>query len=169
MLGPRSLPLTAVLIAALAFVSACRQAPLANARSSPDDLGRDLLAALAANDAGRMQALALSEEQFKDLVWPSLPASRPERNLPFSYVWGDLKQKSEASLARTLQEEGGKRYDLKAIKMAEKPRLYPGFRVHEEVRFVVVDRAGVERTLTLCGSLFERDGAWKIFSFVVDD
>jgi hypothetical protein len=168
MLSP-ALPRVGMLIAACTLLSACGQTAPLNARSSPDDLGRDILAALAANDAGRMQALALGEGEFKALVWPSLPAARPERNLPFSYVWGDLKQKSEASLARTLQEHGGKRYDLKSIQIADQPRQYPDFRVHEDVKFVVVDSAGVERTLRLCGSLFERGGAWKIFSFVVDD
>ena len=51
-------------------------------------------------DRARLDALALSEQEFRDHVWPDLPAARPERNLPFSYVWGDLHQKSNISLAR---------------------------------------------------------------------
>src|SRR5687767_8103866 len=72
--------------------------PLLNASSSSQDLASAVLEALAQRDANRLRALALSEREFRDHVWPELPASRPERNLPFSYVWGDLRQKSEESL-----------------------------------------------------------------------
>ncbi len=56
-----------------------------------------------------LRDLALNEIEFREQVWPELPAARPERNLPFSYVWGDLRQKSDANLERTLARHGGRR------------------------------------------------------------
>jgi hypothetical protein len=35
--------------------------------------------------------------------------------------------------------------------------------------FRVRDTAGQEQALRVCGSFIEKDGAWKVFSFVVDD
>ena len=41
-----------------------------------------------ASDRRRAQALALTEEEFRDHVWPELPTSRPERNVPFELRLG---------------------------------------------------------------------------------
>jgi hypothetical protein len=46
-------------------------------------LAREVLAALVLRDAGRLRALPLSEGEVRKHVWPELPASRPERNVPF--------------------------------------------------------------------------------------
>ena len=79
--------------------------PLANTSASPEALAAAVLDALARGDRARLDALALTEQEFRDHVWPDLPAARPERNLPFSYVWGDLHQKSNLSLAQTLRAQ----------------------------------------------------------------
>src|SRR5687768_11319639 len=91
------------------LVSVCsrgRVPPLANASASPEGLASVVLDALSHGDRARLDALALSEQEFRDHVWPGLPAARPERNLPFSYVWGDLRQKSNIRLADTLRNYG---------------------------------------------------------------
>jgi hypothetical protein len=128
-----------------------------------------MLAALAEGDGDKMRALAITEEEFRRAVWPSLPASRPERNLPFSYVWGELRQKSETSLGATLHNHRGRRYELRRVAFGSAAREYPEFRVFPDVRLVVSDGSGREHELQLCGSFLERNGQWKVFSFVVDD
>src|SRR5688500_10220904 len=72
--------------------------PLANACQSLESLAAAVLDAVALRDEVRLRSLALNEQEFREHVWPELPAARPERNLPFSYVWGDLRQKGAASL-----------------------------------------------------------------------
>ena len=85
---------------ALAAIVACSRAPpLANTHSSASSLASAVLDALARRDRAALKALALNETEFRDHVWPELPAARPERNLPFSYVWGELRQKSLQALA----------------------------------------------------------------------
>ncbi len=115
-----------------------------------------------------LTALWLSEAEFRTHVWPSQPAARPERNLPFSYVWGDLAQTSEASLSGTLVAHGGRRYDLAAVRFAADPAEYGAFRVHRHSVFVVRDGSGT-REIRVTGSMIEQNGRWKVFSHVVDD
>src|SRR5918994_7547737 len=98
---------------ALAAGMACtRVPPLADTHPSPSSLASAVLDALARRDRSALEALALNETEFRDHVWPQLPAARPERNLPFSYVWGDLRQKSTQALSSLISREGGKRYEL---------------------------------------------------------
>jgi hypothetical protein len=126
-----------------------------------------VLDAIANRDRSKLESLALNEEEFRAHVWPDLPASRPERNLPFSYVWGDLHQKSEIRLAATLNEHGGKRYALERVSFAGSTD-YVHYRVHREATLSVRDADGAAKDLMVFGSMLEKDGAWKVFSYVVD-
>jgi hypothetical protein len=120
-------------------------------------------------DTTTLQGLALSEGEFREQVWPELPAARPERNLPFSYVWGDLHQKSDLSLARTLARHGGRRYSLMSVRMEGDTTRYPSYTVSRETVLRARDETGTEVDLRLFGSIIQKDGGWKVFSYVVDD
>ena len=148
---------------------ACSSAPpLADTSASSEALAAGVLDALTRGDRARLDAIALSEQEFRDHVWPDLPAARPERNLPFSYVWGDLHQKSNLSLARTLMAQRGKRHTLQRVTFAGTTK-YTNYVVHRDATFVVADPSGASTELRVCGSFIEKDGRWKVFSYVVDD
>ena len=142
--------------------------PLRNALPSPEALSEAVLAALAAGDAGRLRALALDEREFRTAVWPGLPASRPERNVPFDYAWGDLRQKSGNALRRLVARHGGRRYRLAGVGFAGETTEYRTFRVHRETVLDLLDEEGAALRLALFGSILEREGEFKLFSFVVD-
>jgi hypothetical protein len=126
------------------------------------------LAALERRDRRELESLALSEHEFRDHVWPELPAARPERNLPFSYVWGDLHQKSGLGLSRTLATLGGQRFELLGVKFSRETR-YPSYVVHHDSTLRVRSAGGLEDDLRICGSMIVQDGGWKVFSFVTED
>lgn len=156
------------LVTALSLLGGCsRVPPLANPSDSPEALARAVLDAVSRCDRAQLEALALSEQEFRDHVWLDLPAARPERNLPFSYVWGDLHQKSNVSLAETLNTHGGKRHMLKSVTFAGRTP-YAHYAVHRDAKFSVIDDSGSLQTIRVCGSVLEKDGAWKVFSYVVD-
>jgi len=160
-----------LLLGFLFLSSACTSPPppLEPAYDSPDALAQAVLGGFAAGDAGALRRVALTEAEFRQRVWPELPASRPERNLPFSYVWGDLQQKSNSSLARLLARYRGQRFTLASVRFEDRT-AYQTYVVHRESVFSVRDEAGGEaRELRLCGSMIEQAGRWKVFSYVVDD
>jgi hypothetical protein len=152
----------------LGFVLGCSTPPLVNTQHSAQAVASSMLDALARRDRAALEARAVNEDEFGDAVWPSLPAARPERNLPLSYVWGDLHQKSTASLTRTLDRYGGRRYELLGVDFADRTD-YGAYRLHREASLRVRDAAGDMMTIRVCGSMIERDGGWKVFSYVVDD
>jgi len=111
----------------------------------------------------------LNEQEFRDHVWPELPAARPERNLPFSYVWGDLRQKSETLLTRTVQEQGGRRYTLVGVRFDGESTTYPSYVVHRQTVLRARDESGGEVDLRVFGSSLQKDGSWKVFSYVAEE
>jgi hypothetical protein len=149
---------------------ACRPSPppLANTQASPAALANLVLIALEKRDAAALRALALDEQEFREHVWPELPAARPERNLPLSYVWGDLHQKSEASLAATLGSHGGQHFEFVGVRFLGRSTQYETYLVHRETVVIVKDGNGGTLELQLFGSTLEKNGRFKVFSYVVD-
>jgi hypothetical protein len=143
--------------------------PLANTQDSARAVAEQVLDALARRDRSALDRLAIIESEFRDHVWPSLPAARRERNLPMSYVWGDLHQKSVAGLSRILAAHGGRRYELLDVRFAAEPTTYAEYLVHREAVLSVRNAEGQSEEIRVCGSLIEKDGRWKVFSYVIDD
>jgi hypothetical protein len=152
-----------VLLAALG----CRQ-PLHQAQPSPEALAQAVLTALEQRDAGRLRELAVTEPEFRDLVWPELPAARPERNLTFEYVWNDLHVKSEVGLAGVLAEHGGQGHTFVRVEFAGETTQYRTYLVRRDAIVIVRDRDQREQRVRLFGSVLERDEGVKVFSYVVD-
>lgn len=131
-------------------------------------MAQAVLGALEWRDVTPLRAVALNEREFREQVWPELPAARPERDLPFSYVWGELRQKSEAALAATLAAHGGQRYELVAVRFLGETTQYESYLVRRKAEVTVKDAKGTEVQLRLFGSVLEKGGRFKVFSYVLD-
>jgi hypothetical protein len=160
--------LTALLLTACVVGCGRSSSSIPNSHDSAESLARAVLDALERRDVGSLHALAIDEQEFREHVWPSLPAARPERNLPFSYVWGDLHQKSNARRSAMLVKHGGKAYELLSIRFTGQTTGYPGYRVHRESELTVRDRNGQDEQIRLFGSVLEKAGRFKIFSYVTE-
>jgi len=146
-------------------------APLVNGFGSIEELAAAVIAGIEEDRGAQLWNLALTEQEFRDVVWPVLPASRPERNTPFDYTWGTLEFKSSNALATTLAKYRGHRYELLEVSFAarqERQRDYGAFVVHRDARVRVRRQDGTEEWLDFFGSVIERDGTFKVFSYVTD-
>lgn len=144
-------------------------AALSHTFESADALARSLLDALLQNDLARLRALPLSEAEFRDHVWPELPVSRPERNVPFEYAWGQMKQHSDGSMQQTIARFAGKRLTLIRTRFTGETTQYQSFAVMRESEIIAADETGRELVLRLYGSAMVKDGRYKLFSYVVDE
>jgi hypothetical protein len=144
-------------------------ASLTNTFASPEELARAVLDRLAHNDIAGLRALAISEREFRAFVWPQLPASRPERNVPVEYAWGQLQQRSEEKLADLLGKHGTRRYTLQSIEFTGETSEYGRFRVRRDSRLRVLDSDGRPVEVSLFGSVVVVEDRYKVFSFVTDD
>jgi hypothetical protein len=163
--------LCAALVALFAWLNAARSLPdpLAGTRGSPEAVAEAVLEAMAAGDTACLRALALTEEEFRGHVWPHLPVSRPEVNMPFDVMWGMLAQTSHGYLRQTLAAVDGDRLVLRSLRFAGASSTYGQVRVHRDAELVVAGRDGDERIVRVFGALVEQEGRWKVFSYVADD
>jgi hypothetical protein len=165
----------AALAAGLSLAVACSSpsapsaVPLSHTFESAEALATALLARLAARDTQGVSAMALTEAEFRDHVWPELPASQPERNVPFEYAWGQMKQRSDGHLAGILSRYSGRTLTLRRIGFTGETTKYRTFVVQRDSEIVAADDTGREWILRLFGSMLVKDGRCKVFSFVVDD
>lgn len=144
--------------------------PLSTTFDTPEALAEAFLDALYRKDVGVLKKFGLSKEEFRLHVWPELPASRLEKNpLPFDYGWNDLHQKSTNSLRRTYATYGGRKLTFINLEFEDETTTYETFKVHRDARVVVRDEErGETLRLDLFGSMMEKDGRFKLFSYVTD-
>lgn len=143
--------------------------PVSHTFDSPEALGRAVLEALTAGDVAGLQAMQLSEAEFKTHVWPELPVSRPERNVPFEYAWGQMKQRSDGSLQTTLSRYRGRILAFSSTRFTGETTQYATFAVMRDSEITALDESGRELVLRLYGSAMLKDARYKLYSFVVDD
>lgn len=171
-----TLPEGAMEVARLGYVkegvAASRAAaPLGNTFASIEELAAVVLDGIEQDRGRALWDLALTKEEFRDVVWPVLPASRPERNTPLDYTWSSLEFKSSNALSTTLAKYRGHHYELIDVDFAapeQRQRDFGAFRVHRDARVLVRKADGSELWLDLFGSVIERDGRFKVFSYVTD-
>ena len=147
---------------------ACRgRLVLAHTHESPQAVARAVVQGLAAADLEDLRALAVTESEFREVVWPKLPASRPERNVPWDYAWRDLRGKSDAHLRALLGRWQDRGFEIVSVSFRGETTEYGTFRVHRETVVALRDREGQEESGRLFGSMIEMDGRFKVFSYVV--
>ena len=148
--------------------AAAPAAPLAGSQATPEAVAREALERIAAGDRAALLDLSLSETEFREVVYPELPASRPERNTSADFVWRGLHQKSRNSLAFTLDRYAGQRLELVAVDFLGETTDYGSYRVHCKTALTVRRPDGAKTVVRLFGSMIERAGRYRIFSFVTD-
>ena len=165
------------MIAAVIAASACA-APaeptrsdglLAHTFDSPEALAQAVLTRLAQKDLAGLRALPLSEAEFRNHVWPELPTSRPERNVPFDYAWGQMRQRSDGHLNTTFARYGGRPLTLVRARHTGETATYASFAVWRDSEIIAADETGRHLVLRLFGSVLVKDGRFKMFSYVVDE
>ena len=142
---------------------------LSGTYESVEALADEVLRAIGANDAGALERVALTADEFRDHVWPYLPSAGPERNVPFDFVWSRLRRNSDGYLHQTLAQYGGQDLTLAGVEFSGDTSDYGPVRVYRETWLRVRDAEGIESTVRFFGSSIEQNGRYKVFSYVVDD
>jgi len=160
-----SAPAVALVVVVPLLLSGAPTAQFERTYDSPKALAKEVLEGLAANDFEGLRALALSEAEFKDTIWPDMPV---RGNFPVDYVWSDLRSKSTRALLRSLARHGGRRFELLDLRFKEGVTAYDTFVVYRQAQLLVRDEQGREGALDVMGSVVEKGGRYKLFSYVVD-
>jgi hypothetical protein len=141
---------------------------LQGAEGSPTSVAAKVVSAFNAHDVSALEAAALTEHEFRDVVWPRLPAARPERNLSCDYVWNDLSSKSRLHLRARMEAWHSLRYQVEGVRFDGETTDYGSYRVHRDAAVQLRTPDGRQVSARVFGSMIERDGRFKVFSYIVD-
>jgi hypothetical protein len=146
-----------------------RRGLLEHTLDSPEAVATAVLRAFNAGDRAALETLSLTEHEFRKLVWPKLPASRPGRNIPWDYVWKDLHGKSAMQMQARLHEwQPTDDSAIVRVEFSGETTDYETHRVRRKSVVVVKTGDGKETRARWFGSIIEQDGRYKVFSYVVD-
>ncbi len=167
-MGPLCLAVLLAFSVHCGWLSLPEELRLAPTLESPSAVASAVVEGLRSGDLNRLRQLALTENEFHMLVWPKLPASRPERNVPWDYAWNDLATKSDANLRARLSGWQDRGYTVVTVAFSGGVTDYGAFRVHRDSVLTLRDGEGNVSNGRLLGSMIEQAGRFKVFSYVVD-
>lgn len=167
-LGGASLLIIATTLASLLIYGACGRhaSRFSTTFESPQDLASAVLEAAQAHDRQALERLALSESEFRDEVYPEMPAFG---RIPLDFVWKDLRQKSAIQIDRILALSGSWDFEVESVVFDGGATAYDTFVVHRKPRLRLRKRDGSGTVdAAVFGSVIQESGRYKLFSYVVN-
>jgi len=127
-------------------------------------------AAVSSGDADAMRRLAVTEEEFRDLVWPTLDVAKlPNSNFTWEFVWSQHQLKHDKCLLRTSHDLGGIDFDIIDVSFLGATSDHGIFKIHRDSEARIMRPDGTRESMQLFGSVLETDdGRYKIYSFIND-
>ena len=141
--------------------------PLHGGARSLDDLGRTVCRLLHHGEGDSLNALCVSQEDFRDVLWREFPQSRPVTGLQWQDAWTILYARLHAGVAHALRDHG--KEPLQFVRFERAPRAdslatYRNFRMHNGLVLVVRTGSGELEKRNWLRSVVERRGHFEIYS-----
>jgi hypothetical protein len=122
------------------------------------------LDAVQAEDAEALEAMLLTREEHRTLVWDSLPE---KDYFSFDYVRLLNEKSSTKAITRALERYGGQELELLDVEYEKGTETYGDVTLHRGAKIRVRRSAtGEEGEIALVDVLFERNGGWKLMNYV---
>ena len=131
-----------------------------------EGLGRTVMDALISADTVTLASVRLTEEEHNGVVWPELPASRPEVNFPLDFAWSNIELRDRRSMARLLPVFHELEARFRAVQCRGEAQDFESFRVLTDC-WILFDVEGREGPFEaqLFKDVVVRGGGHKIFRF----
>jgi hypothetical protein len=162
-IGPVAVVAFSGLVTCLALACGRGDDALSHSKGSPEELVETVLAALETRDRAALEALLVTREEHRDLLWDELP----ERTYMSFEVARELNERNTRDgLTQALDRYGGQEFELIEIEFTDPPEVYETFTWHFGPR-VRVRRVsdGREGELPILDVVLERNGRWKLMNF----
>ncbi|HUF88519.1 MAG TPA: hypothetical protein VMR66_00905 [Gemmatimonadota bacterium] len=138
---------------------------LEGAAKSLEDLLRTVERGLAESDTARLHDLMIDQREYREILFPALPASRPPVNASFETVWVLQYPDSYRGLLRLLERYGGREIRVTAVRFDEPDQDFVNFVLHQTSRVdITVDGEPVEN-VRLFGSVIRIGDQWKVLTY----
>jgi len=126
-------------------------------------LAEAVLGAFHAESADSMLRLSVTADEFRDILWPEFPQSRPATGLHWDDAWPVLQGRLNGGSIASIREFGGHHYEFLRVETAAIVP-YKNFKLHNGITIVARDDEGREVRYTTVRSVAERRGRFKLYS-----
>jgi hypothetical protein len=133
--------------------------------ASLDDLVRTVERGLAEQDTTRLLDLMINEREYREIIYPALPAAHPPINAPFETLWVTHYPDAYGGLMRILRLYGGHDVEILAVRFEAPDQDFVNFTLHENSRVDIVVDGRREDDRRLFGSVIHAGGGWKVLSY----
>ena len=137
--------------------------PFTGGERSLEALGRAVCGALHRESPDSMFKLCVNADEFRVILWPEFPHSRPATGLVWSDGWPVLQGRLNGGSIAFTRDFGGHVYKLLKIESAA-TMTYKNFKLHNGIVIVAKDDEGKTHRFPFIRSIAERKGRFKIYS-----
>lgn len=138
--------------------------PFKGGARSVDEIAKAALRALHKGSADSLMALGVTEEEFRVILWPEFPTSRPATGLTWQDGWMTLSGRLNGGSIAAARDYTGHYYELLRIERTAPTVAYKNFKLHNGITIVAKDDEGQVQRFTFIRSIAERKGRFKIYS-----
>ncbi|HXJ68104.1 MAG TPA: hypothetical protein VNM39_04310 [Verrucomicrobiae bacterium] len=138
--------------------------PFTGGARSMDALARAVCGAFHAESVDSMLALCVNSAEFREILWPEFPQSRPATGIRWDDAWQILWGRLNGGSVASVREYGGHVYTLVRVERTAATVEYKNFKLHNGVTLVLKDDEGQVKRLSWIRSVAERKGRFKIYS-----
>jgi len=133
--------------------------------ASADDLMKQVFAALAQKDAAALQQLSISQDEFKQFVWPTI--TTPPTGTNADKLYKMYSASSGTGIEDSLKQYGGRKIEVLKVTLDPPRRQAKNYRLLAGAMVSVRDESGQEKTIHMLGGILERDGHYKVATYYV--
>ena len=132
--------------------------------TSIDDLIRRICRALHRDDPDTLKSLCIKSAEFRTILWPEFPQSRPATGLHWDDAWQILYGLLNGGSVGGTRQYGGHHYNYLRTECTAKTVAYKNFKLHNGITIVAKDDEGVLQHITFIRAHAERKGKLKLYS-----
>ena len=138
--------------------------PFTGGARSLEELGRMVCHALDYETADSLFTLTVGQDEFRYILWPEFPMSRPATGITWQDGWLFLYGRLHQGSAIAIREHGGHAYQFVRFDRYDSTVAYKNFKLHNGLILVAKDEGGKTEEFHWLRSVAERKGRFKIYS-----
>lgn len=140
---------------------------MAQSTGKAEDVLRQVLPALAANDQSALIKLSIDQNDFKKYVWPALAVHMSGSDLTADKYYPTYQKVNQVGITDAGATLAGKKWEVVKVDLEPPQRKGKDFQLFGPPLVTLRDENGQEKTLRLVGGLLERDGAYRVTNYYV--
>jgi hypothetical protein len=137
--------------------------PFVGGTKSLDLLGRAVCRAVHHKSLDSLMTLCVRDDEFKDILWPEFPNSRPATGIQWDFAWMVLFGRLHGGCSQSIRDYGGHVYEFLSLQ-PDSVMQYKNFKMYSRISMFVKNDEGEIEQWKWLRAVVERKGRYKIYS-----